>query len=121
MILFARYGVLLRPENMSGESLDVDAFSSPLGATEARTVQQGDVVLEVVSGADGSSYGALWVVRDGARWQLAANQPVPGDLVVSTCPASDLLYQSGSVLVFASDGSFVPAGFGLLLALTGNS
>jgi hypothetical protein len=121
MILFARYGVLLRPENINGDSLEVDVFSSPQGDTDVRVVDPGDVVLEVVSSDQGSSYGSLWVVRAGLRWQLAANQPVPGDLVVTTCPASDLLYQSGGIVVFASDGSFVPAGFGVMLALTGNS
>lgn len=116
MMLYAKYGVLLRPENISGESLEVDVLSDPIGSTEVRTVSDGDIVLEV-NVTNGATTGALWVVRDGSRWVLAPAQPAPGDLLVGLCPASDLLYQSGSLLVFAEDNSFVPANFGLLLSL----
>jgi hypothetical protein len=114
MILFSRYGVLLRPDNLSGVDLEVDAFAAVDGSTEPRRVREGDIVLEVEITAEGTR-GALWVVHEGTRWQLAPNQPTVGDLVVSICPASDLLYQAGSVLVFAEDGTFVPASFGLLM------
>ena len=79
-------------------------------------VREGDIVLEVELTDEGTR-AALWVVHEGARWQLAPNQPTVGDLVVSICPVSDMVYQSGSVLVFAEDGTFVPASFGLILSV----
>lgn len=119
MILFARYGVLLRPENLTGTDLTVDVLTDPLGATEPRTARHGDIVMEVLL-TDTGTRAALWIVHEDRHWSLAPNQPVAGDLVVATCPASDLLYQAGAVSVFCEDGTFVPVNFGLTLALTGH-
>jgi hypothetical protein len=116
MFLFARYGVLLRAENLTGDSMTVDVFSDALGSTVSREVEEGDLVLEVQNTARGTT-GAVWVVHNGRRWTLAGNQPTAGDVLVSVCPVSDLDYQAGSLLVFAEDDTFVPANLGLILAL----
>jgi hypothetical protein len=116
-MLYAKYGVLLRPENISGESLDVDVLADTLGGTVVRQVQDGDIVLEVSNVGTGATTGALWIVRDGSRWVLAPSQPAPGDVLVSLCSVTDLAYQAGSLLVFAEDHSFVPANFGLIFGL----
>ena len=120
MILAVRYGVVLTPENLSGADMTVAAFSALDGSTEPRTVVDGDAVLDVVISPSGKTTGQVWIAVDGDDWLLAGTQPMAGDFVVGISPATDLLYQAGSLVVFATDGTFVPANFGVILALTGN-
>lgn len=120
MILAVRYGAVLTPENLSGADMTVGAFSALDGSTEPRTVRNGDVVLNVGVSPAGRTTGQVWIAVDGDDWFLAGTQPTAGDIVVGLAPVADLPYQAGSMLVFAEDGSFTPANFGLSLALTGH-
>jgi hypothetical protein len=116
MFLFARYGVLLSPDNLAGLSLMVDVFASRDGQLEQRPVYEGDIVMDVQLAQDGRTTAALWNVHDGRPWSLASNQPAPGDVVVAICPSSDLPYQGGALAVFAIDDSFVAANLGVFLS-----
>jgi hypothetical protein len=120
MILAVRYGAVLTPENLSGADMTVAAFSALDGSTEPRTVADGDVVMAVNISPSGKTTAQVWIAVDGSDWLLAGTQPVAGDMVVGLAPVDDLAYQSGSLVVITADGSFVPANFGLMLALTGH-
>jgi hypothetical protein len=119
-MFLVKYGIFASPENLAGTSLDVAAFSDPLGNTVTREVQQGDTVLDVsVNFETGTTTGTFYDVKDGVPWVPSAindwMESGNGLAAVSVC--TDLPYQAGAITVFLPDGSFVAANLGVTLAI----
>lgn len=112
-----RYGAFLSPENLSGESLEVQVFTSVEGGMAPRTLEEGDTVLSVTVLPDGDDLPDLMPVLydvDGGSLHISAFQPQVGDLIVATCSQDDVQHQAGSIAVVAENGTIIPAQYGLI-------
>jgi hypothetical protein len=115
-----KYGIFASPENLAGTSLDVEAFSDPVGNTVTRQVVQGDVVLNVVINPETSATtGTFYDVKDGQPWTPSSVNDWldSGQGLTAVAICTDLPYQAGGITVFLPDGSFVAANLGVTLSL----
>lgn len=117
-----RYTTTLTPENLDGSTLDVAVTAAADGSTVVRTLNEGDVVLDVAVSVDEDQFPDLNVsLRQvvGGMLLLVDDQPGPGDLIVSTCPQDDIDFAAGMVGVIDATGQLTPAQYGLLSAFQG--
>jgi len=111
-VIAVKYGIRHNPDNLSGASLDVQAFSDLSNGSEARTVKNNDLVLVF----DPVDTAAVYQVKDGGRAWVKRSHNV-GDIVTFT--ASDLpLVQWGTVLTALPDNKWAMAvGVSFLLTM----
>jgi hypothetical protein len=103
------YGGILTTSNKAGTDLSIDAFSDINGNTTAVTVSAGDIVLEaIVDPVTLVTTGTLWLVNDGHPWiDITPNGQTPGVAMIAT--ASDVPYQTGTLIVWLAANRFVVA------------
>jgi hypothetical protein len=93
----------------------------PIGGMDNRTLNENDVVASIQSNVPNTTAVTFELLRleNGV---LVPNNPQPsqGDLIVVTCPASDVSYLAGQVGVVASDGTLAGASMGALMWIAMN-
>ena len=110
------YSTTLTPENLDGTSVEIQVPAAIDGTTVTRTIEEGDVVLDVRVESDDDFpdlYVALRKVVGGVPL-LTDDQPEPGDLIVSMTSQDDVPYMAGSIGVIDIHGKLTPAQFGFL-------
>ena len=99
-----KYGCLLTGDNKDGVSMDIDVFSDSVGGTTTVTVDEGDLLAELVPGSPTSAN--FWEVHDGSAWhQFIPGSVATGDLIMTWGGTVD--YQSGATFAIAPDGSVI--------------
>lgn len=99
-----KYGCLLTSANKDGSDLDIEAFSDSVGGTTIVTVEEGDLLAELVPGSPTSAN--FWEVHEGSSWhQFIPGSVATGDLIMTWGGTID--YQNGTTFAIAPDGSVI--------------
>lgn len=107
-----RYIVIARPDNLDGTSNDFDGIigigSDGLLLTGTGQGAPGMVLAHLdhdYSNPSADRITLYEVMTPGQPLNMVDEQPQPGDLVVCTCPMSEIPFQAGLALTVTADGS----------------